>query len=159
MAISQKAAPYKRTSAREDFHEASAVSLAISHLAGEHLPTLPHSKQHKKPSKKIVLPTMEGLCFEKVKYISHLEASGNYTLLHFMDGRQVLVCRSLCEIESQLPPTDFVRIHRSHTVHMRHLEKYVRGKGGHVELTNGTCLNVSAGQKDFFLAHLKNYFN
>ncbi|MCC6280573.1 MAG: LytTR family transcriptional regulator [Saprospiraceae bacterium] len=107
---------------------------------------------------KIVLPTMEGMCFEKVKQIAYLEASGNYTVLHFTDGRQILVCRTLREVELLLPDSAFARIHRSHTVHLKHLKKYVRGKGGHVVLQNGVSLTVSAGQKDFFLDSLRNYF-
>lgn len=119
------------------------------------------SKRHKKSkfkAGKIVLPTMEGLCFEKVKHIAYLEANGNYTVLHFTDGRQILVCKTLGDVEAQLPGTAFVRIHRSHTVHLRHLKKYVRGKGGHVLLQNGVTLTVSAGQKDGFMEALKNYF-
>jgi len=108
---------------------------------------------------KIVLPTMEGMCFEKVKHIAYLEASGNYTVLHFLDGRQILVCKTLREVEQLLPELAFVRIHRSHTIHLRHIKKYVRGKGGHVVLQNSVTLTVSAGQKDNFLDALKQYFN
>jgi DNA-binding LytR/AlgR family response regulator len=108
---------------------------------------------------KIMLPTMEGLSFEKVKHILYLEASGNYTLIHFTDGRQTLVCRSLCEIENKLPSNAFVRIHRSHTIHLSHLKKYVRGKGGHVVLCNGILLAVSSGQKEHFMEALEQFFS
>lgn len=101
---------------------------------------------------------MEGLCFEKVKHVAYLEASGNYTVLHFLDGRQILVCKTLREVEQMLPTQTFVRIHRSHTIHLRHIKKYVRGKGGHVVLQNSVTLTVSAGQKDKFLDALKQYF-
>jgi len=111
-----------------------------------------------KASKKVVLPTMEGLCFEKVRDIAYLEASGNYTLLHFTDKRQILVCRTLREVEQMLPEKAFTRIHRSHTIHLKHIKKYVRGKGGHVVLQNGVTLVVSAGQKDLFLNALRQYF-
>lgn len=111
-----------------------------------------------KAGSKIVLPTMEGMCFEKIKHIAYLEASGNYTVLHFTDSRQILVCRTLREVELLLPSDAFARIHRSHTVHLKHLKKYVRGKGGHVVLQNGVSLTVSAGQKDFFLEALRYYF-
>ncbi len=107
---------------------------------------------------KIVLPTMEGLCFEKVKHVAYLEASGNYTVLHFLDGRQILVCKTLREVEQLLPEDAFIRIHRSHAIHLRHIKKYVRGKGGHVVLQNSVTLTVSAGQKDNFLDALKQYF-
>lgn len=107
---------------------------------------------------KIALPTMEGLCFEKLKQIVYLEASGNYTVLHFKDKRQVLVCKTLREVELMLPDRAFARIHRSHTIHLKHLKKYVRGKGGHVLLQNGVTLTVSSGQKEAFLEQLKAYF-
>lgn len=107
---------------------------------------------------KIALPTMEGLCFEKVKHIAYLEANGNYTALHFKDKRQVLVCKTLREVEQMLPESAFARIHRSHTIHLRHLKKYVRGKGGHVLLQNGVTLTVSTGQKEAFLVQVKAYF-
>lgn len=107
---------------------------------------------------KVALPTMEGLCFEKVKHITYLEASGNYTALHFKDKRQVLVCKTLREVEQMLPDQAFARIHRSHSIHLKHLKKYVRGKGGHVLLQNGVTLTVSTGQKDHFLEQIKTYF-
>jgi two-component system LytT family response regulator len=107
---------------------------------------------------KIMLPTMEGMCFEKVKHIAYLEASGNYTVLHFTDARQVLVCKTLREVEQLLPEAAFIRIHRSHTIHLRHIKKYVRGKGGYVILQNGVTLTVSSGQKDSFMEALKYYF-
>jgi two-component system LytT family response regulator len=107
---------------------------------------------------KIMLPTMEGMCFEKVKQIAYLEASGNYTVLHFIDARQVLVCKTLREVELMLAESAFIRIHRSHTIHLRHIKKYVRGKGGFVVLQNGVTLTVSSGQKDIFIDALKQYF-
>jgi two-component system, LytTR family, response regulator len=110
-----------------------------------------------RPSK-IMLPTMEGFCFEKVKHIAFLEAGGNYTTLHFTDKRQILVCKTLREVEMMLPENSFVRIHRSHTVHLRHLKKYIRGKGGQVMLQNGVYLTVSAGQREELTEALKNYF-
>lgn len=106
----------------------------------------------------IMLPTMEGLCFEKIKHIAYLEASGNYTVLHFVDARQVLVCKTLREVEQMLPAQAFARIHRSHTIHLRHIKKYVRGKGGYVILNTGATLTVSLGQKEAFLDTLKSFF-
>lgn len=115
-------------------------------------------EKKEKHSGKIVLPTMEGMCFEKVKHIAYLEANGNYTALHFTDKRQVLVCKTLREVEMMLPENAFTRIHRSHTIHLRHIKKYVRGKGGHVVLQNGVTLSVSAGQKEFFMESLRRFF-
>ncbi len=116
------------------------------------------SVKNTKHSGKVVLPTMEGLCFEKVKHIAYVEANGNYTTLHFIDKRQVLVCKTLREVEMMLPEDAFTRIHRSHTIHLRHIKKYIRGKGGNVMLQNGVTLSVSAGQKEFFMESLRRFF-
>ena len=151
--------PYTNT-AESSAQAGSARAIPI--LPGRRRPEVSMKPAHKHPSGKagkIVLPTMEGMCFEKVKHIAYLEASGNYTVLHFLDGRQILVCKTLREVEGLLRAPAFVRIHRSHTIHLRHIKKYVRGKGGHVVLLNSVTLTVSAGQKDTFLNALKQYFN
>lgn len=135
-------------------HELAEPQASTHAVAIKTDPTAKNSKA----SGKIVLPTMEGLCFEKVKHIAYLEANGNYTALHFSDKRQVLVCKTLREVELMLPENAFTRIHRSHTIHLRHIKKYVRGKGGHVMLQNGVTLSVSAGQKEHFMDSLRRFF-
>lgn len=139
----------------ESRNRVSEPNFQISHSLA------PAKKKEKHPAEtsgKIAFPTVDGLTFEKVKQITFLEASGNYTMLHFLDGRQVLVAKTLGDVEAMLPTVSFVRIHRSHTVNLKHLKKYVRGKGGQVILQNGVTLTVSAGQKDFFLEAVKGFF-
>jgi two-component system, LytTR family, response regulator len=114
----------------------------------------------KKPmSSKVALPSMEGLVFEKIKHIMYLEAEGNYTKIYFDDKRTLLVCKTLRELESMLPDKQFVRIHRSHTVHLKFVHKYIRGKSGYVVLYNKKALNISLGQKDAFIDALNVYFS
>jgi two-component system LytT family response regulator len=107
---------------------------------------------------KIMFPTLEGFCFEKIKHIAYLEADGNYTMLHFTDSRQLLVCKTLGEVERMLPTGDFVRIHRSHAVHLRHIVKYTRGKGGQVTLKTGVTLTVASNRREDFLSALQQFF-
>lgn len=140
---------------RPEFTAPRSGALAVS--IGPEVQQEPKAQPNSKGGK-IMLPTMEGLCFEKVKHIAYLEASGNYTVLHFTDARQVLVCKTLREVEQMLPEDLFARIHRSHTIQLRHIKKYVRGKGGYVVLQNGVTLTVSSGQKDIFLEALRQYF-
>jgi DNA-binding LytR/AlgR family response regulator len=107
---------------------------------------------------KIMFPTLEGFCFEKIKHIAYLEADGNYTVLHFTDGRQTLVCKTLGDVERMLPADYFIRIHRSHTIHLRHIVKYTRGKGGQVTLKTGVTLTVASNRRDDFLSALQQFF-
>ena len=111
------------------------------------------------PNRKIALPTMEGLSFERIRTIRCVEAKGNYTNIHFNNGTQILVCKTLREIEQLInAPLQFVRVHRSYTINLDYLSKYIKGKGGYVILEGGQSINVSAGRKPFFLESLEKYF-
>lgn len=127
-------------------------------------PRIPLHRHHlPKPAseqlRKIALPTMEGIHFERIQEITCLEAQGNYTLLYFSDKRQLLVCKTLQSIEQLLNnKLQFVRVHRSFTINLNHLERYIRGKGGYVILENGSHVNVSAGRKQAFLETVERYF-
>ena len=109
--------------------------------------------------RKIALPTMEGIHFELVQNIISLEAKGNYTFLHFNGGKQLLVCKTLMELEDMLKnSTQFVRIHRSSTINLNKIAKYIKGKGGYVIMEDGSTRNVSAGKKNAFFEALKKYY-
>jgi len=109
--------------------------------------------------RKIALPTMEGINFERIQDIISLEAKGNYTMLYFTGKRKLLVCKTLRDMENQIRTgSQFVRVHRSYTINLNHLQKYVKGKGGYVLMENGAMINVSAGKKQDFLDALKTYF-
>jgi two-component system LytT family response regulator len=103
---------------------------------------------------------MEGIHFERIQNIICLEAKGNYTHIHFSDRKKILVCKTLQDVENILNDRlQFVRIHRSHTINLNHLQKYFKGKGGYVMMDDGTCINVSAGKKQQFMESLQIYFS
>lgn len=109
--------------------------------------------------RKIALPTMEGLQFEKVTQILYMEANGNYTILYFYDGRKAIVCKTLRDMEMMVNNArQFVRIHRSSTINLNHIQKYVKGKNSHVVMEGGASLAVSNGRKSDFLLALELYF-
>lgn len=111
-------------------------------------------------NKKIALPTMEGIEVEQINEITHLKAEGNYTVLHFEGGRKLMVCRTLREIEELiLPATEqFIRIHRSFTVNLDKVKRYLRGKGGQVEMISGETLTVSVSKKQPLMDALNAFF-
>lgn len=112
-----------------------------------------------RPQRKIALPTLEGIHFEKVKEIVRLEANGNYTFIHLINDRKILISKTLAEIENKLRHHPrFVRVHRSNTINLDLLKKYVRGKGGYVEMENGVKITVSAARKQDFISTLERYF-
>ena len=111
------------------------------------------------PNRKVALPTLEGFLFKKVEQIILLEAEGNYTRLQFADGSHILVCKTLRNTEAMLAAySQFIRIHRSYTINLNHLEKYIRGKGGYVVMENGQSVSVSNSRKPCFMKALEYYF-
>ncbi len=112
------------------------------------------------PVSKVALPTSEGLRFERIETITYLEASGNYTYLHFQNGQRALVCKTLQEMNQRLAqPHRFIRIHRSFIINIDYLERYVRGKGGYVVLEGDIPLAVSAGKRPAFMEAIERYFH
>ncbi len=109
-------------------------------------------------SEKVALPTMEGLDFEEVRNIVSLEAQSNYTEIRLINKKKILVCKTLKEMEEAIRSEAFVRIHRSHTINLNRLSKYVKGKGGYVVMDDGTTINVSAGRKQEFMEALEVFF-
>lgn len=50
-----------------------------------------------------------------------IEATGSYSVIHLADGQSMLVSFHLAVMGKRLPQTDFMRIHRSHIVNMKHV--------------------------------------
>ena len=101
--------------------------------------------------KKIGLPVADGWIFEEIENIVHLKAEGNYTHVFTSDGKKKLVSKNLKEFEDMLPPTLFCRIHHSHIVNLNFIKKYYKGRGGYVQLADGSEVEVSTRKKEEFL--------
>lgn len=106
------------------------------------------------PFKRIVLPTTNGFTVVDPKDIIRCESDRNYTFIFLTDGRKILVSRTIKEYDEMLRDYNFFRIHQSHLINLAFLKNYTRGRGGYVELTDGTTLDVSARRKADFLRRL-----
>lgn len=99
---------------------------------------------------RIAIPTTEGLQFIRTSDIIYLEASINYT--HIYSGeKKYTVSRTMKDFEELLPATVFLRIHHSYIINKNFVEKYIRGEGGQVVLSNGVTLDVAKRKKTEFL--------
>ncbi len=106
------------------------------------------------PFKRIVLPTSNGFTVVDPKDIVRCEADRNYTFIFLKDKRKILVSRTIKDYEEMLVDFNFFRIHQSHLINLAFLKNYTRGRGGYVELTDGSVLDVSARKKADFLRRL-----
>lgn len=116
---------------------------------------LTNLKNTNSQSHRIALPTLEGLVFIEVNEIIRCEAEGNYTHIFFTDKRKsLLTTRKIKEFEELLADYDFFRVHRSHLINLNEIEKYHKGQGGYVVMTDGSSIDVARRKKDDFMAHL-----
>ncbi len=105
----------------------------------------------KNPYTRIAIPTTEGLRFIKMEDIIYLEASSNYTHIFTSDKKKHIVSRTLKDFEDMLSVDVFLRIHNSYIINKNYADKYIRGDGGQVVMTNGMALDISKRKKSEFL--------
>jgi len=104
---------------------------------------------------KIALPTMDGLEMVSIDSIIYCESDSNYTIVHFKDAAKIVVSKTLKEIEELLQDFSFVRVHRCYLVNINEIEKYKKGEGGYLILSNGACVDVSKNRKELLLSKLQ----
>ncbi|HEX3168571.1 MAG TPA: LytTR family DNA-binding domain-containing protein [Chitinophagaceae bacterium] len=111
-------------------------------------------KQPSNPVNKIALPTMEGLQMIPIETIVSCESDDNYTNIKLKNGKKLLVTRSLKEIEESLEQHSFIRVHRSYLVNLNEIEKYVKGEGGYLVMSDGRSIDVARNKKETLLRKL-----
>ena len=104
---------------------------------------------------KIAIPGINGATFINVQDITRLEAQKNYTLVYLNNGEKLMAAKNLGSYEELLPDAEFCRIHHSHIINLNFVTKYKKGRGGHIQMFDGTDIEVSIRKKDAFLERFK----
>ena len=107
------------------------------------------------PISKIAIPTMEGFQLIAAASILSCESDSNYTHLFLKDKRKIIASRNLKEIEEMLEDYPFIRIHHSHLVNINEVDKYIKGEGGYLIMSDGSTVNVSRSRKELLLKKLR----
>ena len=100
------------------------------------------------PRQKVVLPTLAGGEFVRISDIVYLRSDSNYTHVVLGSEKDVLVSRTLKDVEALLPGELFLRVHNSFTVNLDHIQRFVRQDGGYLIMDNGDQVSVSRRKKD-----------
>ena len=99
----------------------------------------------------IALPTAEGLTFASVNDIVYCTADGSYTRIYMTDKSEILLSKTLGDVDELLSEYNFFRIHHSTLINLKQVKKYIRGEGGEVVMSNGKSLIVARTRKSDFL--------
>lgn len=100
---------------------------------------------------KLAIPTSEGMAFINIRDIIHCEADGSYTRLHVSDRKAMIVSKKLKDFENILDANAYCRVHHSSIINLDHVDRYVKGEGGYVVMSNGQHVDISRRKKDEFM--------
>jgi two-component system, LytTR family, response regulator len=100
---------------------------------------------------KIAFPTLHGYELVPLSDIVACESNSNYTTVYFSNGKNLLVSRTLKQIEEILDMAPFYRIHHSFLVNLHFAIRYIKGEGGFLVLNEDLTVPVSRNRKEELL--------
>ncbi len=105
--------------------------------------------------KKIPLESMEKIRFIAPKNIIYCKAESNYTKVILQNSVEILVSKTLKEIEKLLSPFQFYRIHHGVIINLEEVKEFQKSENS-VILSSGVKLPVSRTRKKSFFSVLAN---
>jgi two-component system LytT family response regulator len=99
-------------------------------------------------SHKIVLSTSEKIHIIETDNILRCESDNYYTNFILLDGKRILVSKTLKENEELLSDHNFIRPHKSHLVNAKYIKGFLRIDGGYIEMTDGSKIPVSRRKRE-----------
>ena len=115
-------------------------------------------QQNMQPNQKrrLVLKTQESVHVVDLDNIIRCEADRNYTSFFLVDGKKILVSRTLKDYETLLSGHNFLRVQQSHLINLNFVDRYDKGNGGAVVMKDGSEVPLSPAKRDVFFQILEN---
>ncbi|MFK5958063.1 MAG: LytTR family DNA-binding domain-containing protein [Lutibacter sp.] len=76
-----------------------------------------------------------------------LKSDKSYTTIFLKSEQQILVSKTLKEVEKKFPFPEFFRVHNSYLINLNHIKEYLKGLGGELIMTNGLTASISRNRK------------
>ena len=100
--------------------------------------------------RKLVLKTQESVHVVDLDTIIRCEADRNYTLFYLVDGKKILVSKTLKDYETLLSGHNFLRVQQSHLVNLDFVSRYDKGNGGSVVMKDNSEVPLSPAKREIF---------
>jgi two-component system LytT family response regulator len=96
---------------------------------------------------RIPFSVQSGIEFVIPNEIIYVSGENNYSVLHFENGKKLMVSKTLSAVEKMLANHTFLRIHKSYLLNLQHIVRYVKADGGYIEVAGGAQLAVSRAKR------------
>jgi two-component system, LytTR family, response regulator len=107
------------------------------------------------PFDKISIATTKGLTFINLANIVAIEADGNYSTFHLLEGKPVIASKNLSFFEEILGDNpSFFRSHKQFIINLAHAQEYLSVEGL-IVLPNGIKAKLARTRKELFLSLVK----
>lgn len=103
------------------------------------------------PFDKISIATIKGLIFINLANIISIEADGNYSTFHLLEGKPIVASKNLSFFEDILTDNPlFFRSHKQFIVNLTYVQEYLAIEGI-IALSNGVQAKLARTRKELFL--------
>lgn len=76
-----------------------------------------------------------------------LKSDKRYTTIFLKSEQQIVVSKTLKEVEKKFQFPEFFRVHNSYLINLNHIKEYLKGLGGELIMTNGLTASISRNRK------------
>ena len=104
-------------------------------------------KNHQKPHERLALHTQDKIHIVNITDILRCESNVNYTEFHFVNGKKLLVTKTLKDFEDLLNDQGFYRVHQSHLINTKFIKEFVKTDGGYLIMNDGCNVPVSTRKR------------
>lgn len=113
---------------------------------------LANMKNNNGADKKLVLKTTENIYVIPTNEVVALSSDRNYTRFYFVERPAIIVSKTLKEFENILLNYGFMRVHRSHVINLKYIERFEKTDGGYAVMHGGLKIEVSHRRKEDLLS-------
>ena len=105
---------------------------------------------------KMMVTSLEGYDFIKLRDIVRFEAEDNYTHIHLANGTKITASKTIKSYEEIYEKHNFYRVHKRHVVNLNYISKFVRSDGGYLLMEDNEKVEISRRRRNSFLERLRN---
>lgn len=91
----------------------------------------------------VIFDVEDGFIIENTNNIQYCYANQSYSVIVTNTKKEIVVSKSLKQLQQQLPANQFIRTHKTYLVNVNHIKKFVRANESFVILKNGVKIPVS----------------